>query len=86
MATVTLRNLGGSIVMAVPKKILNLVDLDVGSRVQVSVDNGRLIIQPESKPHYTLAELLSRCRRSDLIPRRTDRAWLASGPAGKELL
>jgi len=29
MASVTLRNLGGSVVMAVPKKILNLVQLDL---------------------------------------------------------
>ena len=37
MATVTLRNLGGSVVLSVPKKILSLVDLGAGSRVQVSV-------------------------------------------------
>ena len=86
MATLTLRNLGGSIMMAVPKKILNLVGLGAGSRVQVSVDKSRLTIQPERKPHYTLAELLSRCRRSDLTPRRTDRSWLAPRPAGREMI
>ena len=63
MAIVTLRNLGGSIVMAVPKKILSRVDLDAGSRVRVSVENGRLIIDPRTKPRYRLSELLSRCRR-----------------------
>ena len=86
MATVTLRNLGGSIVMAVPKKILSLVDLEAGSRVQVSVENGRLIVEPKKKPRYTLAELLSRSRRSDLAPRRKDRAWLETRPVGREAL
>ena len=33
MTSVTLRNLGGSVVLAVPKKILDLVDLDAGSKV-----------------------------------------------------
>jgi antitoxin ChpS len=84
MATVTLRNLGGSIVLAVPKKILSLVDLEAGSRVQVSVEHGRLIVEPQKKPRYTLAELLPRSRRADL--RGKDRAWLQSPPVGKEAL
>ena len=86
MATVTLRNLGGSTVMVVPKKILNLVHLDAGSQVELSVENGRLIVEPRKRPHYTLAELLSRCRPSDLAPRRRDRSWLESSPVGGEVL
>jgi antitoxin ChpS len=86
MPSVTLRNLGGSVVLAVPKKILNLVHLDAGSRVEISVQNGRLVIEPPKKPRYTLAELLSRCRPTDLRPRRKDKQWLQSPPAGRELL
>jgi antitoxin ChpS len=83
---VTLRNLGGSVVMAVPKKILSLARLDAGSTVDVSVENGRLIVQPREKPQYTLAELLSRCRRSDLAPQRKERSWLRGSAAGREML
>jgi antitoxin ChpS len=86
MASVTLRNLGGSVVMAVPKKILDLVDLDAGSKVDLSVENGRLIVEPRKKPKYTLNELLARCRSSDLKPGRKDRAWLRGGPVGKETI
>ncbi len=86
MATVTLRNLGGSVVMAVPKKILSLVHLDAGSTVELSVENGRLLVDPSSKPRYTLAELLSRCQPGDLAPRRADKPWLRSGPVGRELI
>ena len=39
MASATLRNVGSSVVLAVPKKILSLVDLQAGSKVKVSVDN-----------------------------------------------
>jgi antitoxin ChpS len=70
--------------MAVPKKILSLVDLEAGSRVQVSVEHGRLIVEPKKKPRYTLAELLPRNRRADL--RGKDRAWLRSPPVGKEAI
>ena len=86
MATVTLRNLGGSVVMAVPKKILSLVDLEAGSRVEVRVERGRLIVEPATRPRYILAELLSRCRRSDLAPQRKDRAWLQARSVGREEL
>lgn len=86
MSTVTLRNLGGSVVMAVPKKILGLVDLHAGSEVELSVEGGRLIVAPKSKPRYTLAQLLARCRRSDLAPRPRDREWLHAQPVGKEEL
>ena len=86
MASVTLRNLGGSVVMVVPKKILSLARLDAGSTVDVSVENGRLIVEPCKRPQYTLAELLSRCRRSDLAPQRKERSWLQGGAVGREML
>lgn len=86
MARVNLRKLGGSVVMAVPKKILSLVDLDAGSTVELSVEEGRLIVAPAKRRRYTLDELLSRCRPGDLAPRSKDRAWLASGPVGREEL
>ena len=69
--------------MAVPKKILSLVDLGAGSRVQVSVENGRVIIEPRKKPRYTLGELLSRYRRSDLAPQRGDPS--GSGRASRKV-
>ena len=86
MASVTLRNLGGSVVMAVPKKILNLVQLDAGSKVDLTVEKGRLIVEPRRRPSYSLAELLAQCRPSDLKPKRSDRRWLRGGPMGRELL
>jgi antitoxin ChpS len=86
MATVTLRNLGGSVVIAVPKKILSLVDLRAGSQVQISVEQGRVVVEPKKRPHYTLTELLANTRKSDLYNRWRDRAWVSGGPVGKEAL
>jgi antitoxin ChpS len=86
MATVTLRSLGGSVVMAVPKSILSLVDLKAGSQVRIGVENGRVIIDPRPKPHYTLAELLAKSPRNSLRPSRQDREWLSGGPVGKEVI
>ena len=86
MATVTLRNLGGSVVMVVPKKILSLVDLKAGSQVRIGVENGRVVIEPRAKAHYTLAELLAKSPRNALKRSRKDREWLGGGPVGKEAI
>lgn len=61
MATATLRNLGGSVVMTLPKKILDLVHLSPGSQVSIDVQDGKLIIEPKAKPRYKLAELMAQC-------------------------
>ncbi len=83
MTTVTLRNLGGSVVMTLPKKILALMDLHSGSKVSIDVQEGKLIIQPQSKPRYTLAELMDQCDFSQ--PLSTDEQhWLNDVPIGHE--
>ncbi|HEV8145025.1 MAG TPA: antitoxin [Bryobacteraceae bacterium] len=86
MPSVTLRKSGGAVVMAVPRKILELVQLEVGSKVDLTVENGRVVISPERRPRYTLTELLSKCRPGDLAPHKRDREWLRDPPRGKEIL
>ena len=86
MATVTLRSLGGSVVMTLPKKILDLVHLDVGSEVELSVRGGKLIVAPRNQPRYTLAQLLARCDEKSWVLSAEDRAWLGDKALGKEAL
>jgi antitoxin component of MazEF toxin-antitoxin module len=45
-----------------------------------------LVIEPRTKPRYTLAELLAKSRRNALKPSREDREWLSGGPVGKEAM
>ncbi len=54
-------------------------------KVGLTVEAGRLIVELRHRPHYTLDELLAQC---DPKAARTeeDRAWLATGPAGAEIL
>jgi len=82
----TLRNLGGSVVLAVPRQALKLVGLDAGSQVELSVSGSRIIIEPKKRPRYTLAELLARSKPADLAPSRSERRWLRDSPKGKELI
>ncbi len=59
--------------------------LGVGAKVDIGVENGRLVIEPKVRPTYTLDELLAQCDEYGTPPGE-DRAWTDAGPVGKELL
>jgi len=71
--------------LAVPPALLNLLRLKAGATVAVEVENGRLIVEPQPRPHYTLDELLS---ASDYSQPQTpeDRDWIDAPAVGRELL
>lgn len=85
MHTTNLRKVGGSIMLAVPPAILDLLHLHVGATVGLVVDHGRLVVEPTPRVRYTLDELLAQCDASAEISEE-DRTWLDSKPVGNELL
>ena len=84
MHTTNLRKVGGSIMLAIPPAVLEILNLQSGTTVGVAVDNGRLIIEPQSKPQYSLEELLAQCNPNAPLT-EDDRAWLDVKPVGNEL-
>lgn len=83
MSTATLRTVGGSVVMAIPKRLLELVDLQAGSQVDIDVQQGRLIVAPLRKKRYKLSELLAQCDAS-LPVTAEEQDWLDAPAAGLE--
>lgn len=83
MPTATLRTVGGSVVMAIPKRLLELVHLQTGSQVSIDVQRGNLIVAPLKKKRYTLAELLARCDGARPIDKE-DTEWLDAPAVGLE--
>ena len=83
MHLTTLRTVGGSVMFAIPKAILESLDLLPNTQVGLSVSDGRLIVEPHPRKRYTLAELMGQC---DLSAPMTDetRAWLDTAPVGRE--
>ena len=73
-----LRRVGGSVMLAVPPAILEMLQMESGSAVSMAVESGRLIIEPSVRKKYSLQELLAQCDE--------DRAWTASTAAGRELI
>jgi antitoxin ChpS len=82
--TTNLRKVGGSVMLAVPPAILDMLQLRAGATVGLAVDGGRLIVEPQPRRRYTLDELLAQCDHS--AEPAEDREWLNARPVGKELL
>jgi antitoxin ChpS len=84
MHKTSLRRVGGSIMVAVPPAVLELLNLRVGSVVGLGVDGERLVIVPQKKPRYTLDDLLAQFD-PDVPISLEDRQWIDMPSAGSEL-
>ena len=85
MHATNLRKVGGSVMLAVPPALLDVLELRAGARVDIGIEDGRLIVTPRTKPSYTLDELLAQCDEAAPADHE-DRAWLEAKPVGNELL
>ena len=85
MYTANLRKVGGSVMLAVPPAILEMLQMESGASVSMAVESGRLIIEPNVRKKYSLQELLAQCDASAPISSE-DGAWTASTAAGRELI
>jgi antitoxin ChpS len=85
MHITNLRKVGGSVMLAVPPALLDLLNLKAGAPVGVAVDGDRLVVEASPRRRYTLAELLATSDYSG-SPSPGDREWLDASAVGKEIL
>ena len=85
MHLTTLRKVGGSVMLAVPPALLDILNLNAGASVGVAVDGARLVIEASPKPRHTLAELLVASDYADALSPE-DREWLDAPAVGREIL
>ena len=83
MYTTTLRKVGGSLMLAIPPALLDVLNLSAGAEVGLSIDNDRLVVEPRMKCRYGLAELLAASDYSEPQP-ESEREWVDSPAAGRE--
>jgi antitoxin ChpS len=93
MHTTNLRKVGGSVMLAVPPALLNILRLQPGAKVGIAVESGRLVVEPRQRPRYMLDELLAQCnpkarrlKRASKQGSKRERDWLESRPLGGELI
>ena len=85
MHTTNLRKVGGSVMLAVPPALLDILHLQPGATVRIAIKSGRLVVEPQQRPRYTLDQLLAQChpkaRRA-----KGENEWLDGKPVGRELI
>ena len=71
--------------LAVPPALLDVLHLRVGTKVGLAVQHGRLLVEPQRRPRYTLDELLAqsnpKARRS-----KREREWVSGKAKGRDLI
>ena len=80
MHTATLRAVGGSVSVTLPRQMLRTLGLAAGAAVAVTIEDGRLVLSP-AMPRYSLAELLEGMKPGDMP---TAKGWSDARPAGRE--
>jgi antitoxin ChpS len=85
MHTTNLRKVGGSVMLAIPPALLDLLRLRPGVEVGIGIESGRLIVEPRPRPRYSLEELLAQCHPKAARSKQ-DREWLSNKPAGAEII
>ena len=85
MHKTSLRKVGGSVMLAVPRVLLDILQLQPGAKVGIAVERGRLVVEPQRRRRYTLDELLAQCDPN--APRaEEEREWLDSKAVGGEII
>lgn len=97
MHTTNLRKVGGSVMLAVPPALLDILKLQPGAKVGIAVESGRLVVKPRPRLRYALDELLAQCdpkalrskqgsKRISKAASKQERGWVNSKPVGRELI
>jgi antitoxin ChpS len=71
--------------LAVPPAVLDILNLQAGAAVDVTVADGRLLVKPSRQKRYSLKELLAQCNAKAPLPVE-DKEWTSATSAGRELI
>lgn len=83
MTTVTVRQSGGAEIVSIPKAIGKALGLQVGSQLDLSIVDNRIVLNPVVKK-TSLEELLADSPRENFRITDEDREWIDVKPVGKE--
>ncbi len=81
MHTATLRAVGGSVSVTLPRPLLRTLGLEAGASVAVTLEDGRLVLSP-TRPRYKLDELLAGMKPGDMP---ASPGWSDGRPVGSEV-
>ncbi|NRA70716.1 MAG: AbrB/MazE/SpoVT family DNA-binding domain-containing protein [Gammaproteobacteria bacterium] len=84
MSAVAIRQSGGANIISLPKAIVKTLGLHVGSKLDLSLENNKIVLTPIVE-ELSLEELLLGSPKSCFKVTDEDREWIDSSPVGKEV-
>lgn len=84
MTQIAIRQSGGASIVSIPKAILKTLSLQVGSTLELSIEDNRIVLTPVGD-EPTLAELLAGSPKEKLALTDEDRQWLSDKAVGREM-
>ena len=71
---------GNSLALRIPKSFAKEINLDSGAEINLTIENGKLIIEPLNQKEYKLNELLSEVNEDNIHSE-----YSSGAPRGKEV-
>ena len=82
MTQIAIRQSGGANIVSLPKAIVQTLGLEVGSKLNLSVENNKIILTPVVE---SLEDLLAGSPKECFKITDEDREWIDAKPQGKEV-
>ena len=84
MTQIAIRQSGGANIVSLPKAILKILGLHVGSVLNLSIENSKIVLDPAGSE--SLEDLLSKSPKEKLAITLEDKEWMSMKSVGKEVL
>jgi antitoxin ChpS len=83
MTAIAIRQSGGANIVSIPKAVVNTLGLKVGSQLDLSIEDNRIVLTPVKKT--CLEDLLAGSPKKCFRLMEEDRQWVDVKPVGKEV-
>ena len=84
MTAIAIRQSGGANIISIPKAIVKTLGLQVGSKLDLSIEENKIILTPMPE-EASLEELLAGSPKACFRVTEEDKEWLEVRPVGKEI-
>ena len=84
MTQIAIRRSGGANIVSIPKAILSTLGLHVGSSLNLSIEDNRIVLTP-APDEQTLEELIASSPKANLAMTEEDKEWITDSPKGREI-
>ena len=84
MTAIAIRQSGGANIISIPKAIVNTLGLHVGSKLEMSIKDNKIVLTPIAE-ELDLQTLLAGSPKECFSVTEEDREWLDAKPVGEEV-